>query len=527
MAISEFVQMDITGPSPTRELILEVENVSKSFPGVQALDGVSFNLRMGEVHAIVGENGAGKSTLMKILSGVYQADQGTICYKGKTVNFRNVNQSHDAGIRIIYQELNLIPHLSVAANIFIGREPLTPFGTLDEKRMNADATAILNRLHIHLDPTIQLNNLPVSKQQMVEIAKALSSESEVLIMDEPTSALTETEIDELFAVIHALRDQGVAIIYISHRLEELKRIVDRISIFRDGRSVSTDDYSAIGMDEIVNRMVGRKIENKYPPKQNVPTREKLLEVRNIVRAGVLHDISFDLYRGEILGIAGLMGAGRSELGRAIFGADPINSGQVNMHGRRLSLRSPSDAIKAGIAYLSENRKEEGLAVKMQLAENITMANVQEISRRFGVLSRNREMEAAQRYVRELLIRTPSLSQIVNNLSGGNQQKVVVAKWLFCNSKILIFDEPTRGIDVGTKYAIYELIGVLAREGRGIIMISSDLPEILGLTDRLLVLHEGRLAATLTTAETTPDEVLNYAAGLGASINGDAALSGQS
>ncbi|HET9912216.1 MAG TPA: sugar ABC transporter ATP-binding protein [Anaerolineales bacterium] len=527
MAIPEFVQMDTRVPSPTREVILEVENVSKGFPGVQALDSVSFNLRKGEVHALVGENGAGKSTLMKILSGVYQADQGTIRYKGKIVNFRNVNQSHDAGIRIIYQELNLIPHLSVAANIFIGREPLTQFGTLNEKKMNADATAILNRLNIHLDPTIQLNKLPVSKQQMVEIAKALSSESEVLIMDEPTSALTESEIDELFTVIHTLRDQGVAIIYISHRLEELKRIVDRISIFRDGRSVSTDDYSAIGMDEIVNRMVGRKIENQFPPKQNVPTTEKLLEVRNIVRSGILHDISFDLYRGEILGIAGLMGAGRSELGRAIFGADPVNSGEVIMNGRRLSLRSPSDAIKAGIAYLSENRKEEGLAVKMRLAENITMANVQEISQRFGVLSRSREMEAAQRYVGELLIRTPSLSQIVNNLSGGNQQKVVVAKWLFCNSKILIFDEPTRGIDVGTKYAIYELIGVLAREGRGIIMISSDLPEVLGLTDRLLVLHEGKLAATLTTAKTTPDEVLNYAAGLGTSIPGDASVPGQS
>src|SRR5512134_102178 len=527
MAIPEFVQMETRGSFPIREVILEVQNVSKSFPGVQALESVSFNLRKGEVHAIVGENGAGKSTLMKILSGVYQADQGTIRYKGKTVNFRNVNQSHDAGIRIIYQELNLIPHLSVAANIFIGREPLTQFGTLDEKRMNAEATAILERLNIHLDPTIQLNRLPVSKQQMVEIAKALSSESEVLIMDEPTSALTESEIDELFTVIHTLRDQGVAIIYISHRLEELKRIVDRISIFRDGRSVSTDDYSAIGMDEIVNRMVGRKIENKYPPKQNDPTTDKLLEVRNIVRAGVLHNISFDLYRGEILGIAGLMGAGRSELGRAIFGADRITSGEVLMTGCRLSLRSPSDAIQAGIAYLSENRKEEGLAVKMQLAENVTMANVQEISRRFGVLSRSQEMEAAQRYVGELLIRTPSLSQIVNNLSGGNQQKVVVAKWLFCNSKILIFDEPTRGIDVGTKYAIYELIGFLARQGRGIIMISSDLPEVLGLTDRLLVLHEGSLAATLTTAETTPDEVLHYAAGLGAAINGDAPALGQS
>jgi ribose transport system ATP-binding protein len=517
--------MDIKGSSPTREVILEVENVSKSFPGVQALDNVSFDLRKGEVHALVGENGAGKSTLMKILSGVYQADDGVIRYKGKEVIFQDVNQAHDAGIGIIYQELNLIPHLSVAANIFIGREPLTRFGTLDEKKMNADAVAVLNRLNIRIDPTTILNTLPVSKQQMVEIAKALSLNSEVLIMDEPTSALTESEIDELFMVIHSLRDRGVAIIYISHRLEELKHIVDRISIFRDGHSVSTDDYAAIGMDEIVDRMVGRKLENKFPPKQNVPTKEKLLEVRNIVRTGILHNISFDLYRGEILGISGLMGAGRSELGRAIFGADPIDSGEVLMNDHVLSLKTPSDAIKAGIAYLSENRKDEGLAVKMQVAENVTMANVQEISRRFGVLSRNLEMEAAQRYVKDLSIRTPSLSQVVNNLSGGNQQKVVVAKWLFCNSEILIFDEPTRGIDVGTKYAIYELIGALARDGKGIIMISSELPEILGLTDRLLVLHEGELAATLTTSETTQEEILTYAAGLATSNNkGDTYMS---
>lgn len=512
--------MDIRGSSPTRNVILEVENVSKSFPGVKALDGVSFDLRKGEVHALVGENGAGKSTLMKILSGVYQADEGVIRYKGNVVTFHDVNQAHEAGIGIIYQELNLIPHLSVAANIFVGREPLTKFGVLDEKKMNADAVAILGRLNIHLDPTIILNKLPVSKQQMVEIAKALSLNSEVLIMDEPTSALTESEIDELFTVIHTLRDRGVAIIYISHRLDELKHIVDRISIFRDGHSVSTDDYAAIGIDEIVNRMVGRKLENKFPPKVNTPTQEKLLEVHNIVRAGILHDISFDLYRGEILGISGLMGAGRSELGRAIFGADRIDSGEVIMNGRKLSLNSPADAIKAGIAYLSENRKEDGLAVKMQLAENITMANVQEISRRFGVLSRNLEMEAAQRYVKDLTIRTPSLSQIVNNLSGGNQQKVVVAKWLFCDSKILIFDEPTRGIDVGTKYAIYELIGALARDGRGIIVISSELPEILGLTDRLLVLHEGNLAATLTTAKTTQEEILSYAAGIATAIAGN-------
>ncbi len=509
--------------SPVPEIILEVENVSKSFPGVKALDNVSFKLRKGEVHALVGENGAGKSTLMKILSGVYQADEGTIRYKGQVVTFHDVTQARKAGIGIIYQELNLIPHLSVAANIFIGREPLNRLGMLDEKKMNADAVAALGRLNIHLDPTTKLNRLPISKQQMVEIAKALSLNSEVLIMDEPTSALTESEIEELFAVIHALRNRGVAIIYISHRLEELRHIVDRISIFRDGHSVSTDDFSAIGPLEIVSRMVGRTIQNKFPPKQNVPTTEKILEVRNIERKGILHDISFDLYRGEILGIAGLMGAGRSELGRAIFGADLINSGEVIMNGRRLSLKSPSDAIKEGIAYLSENRKEEGLAVKMRLTENITMANVQEISRRFGMLSRSQESEAAQRYVKDLSIKTPSLSQIVNNLSGGNQQKVVVGKWLFCDSKILIFDEPTRGIDVGTKYAIYELIGVLAREGRGIIVISSDLPEIMGLTDRILVIHEGRLAATLSTAKTTPEEILNYAAGVATDSKGNAPM----
>jgi ABC-type sugar transport system, ATPase component len=287
----------------TQEVILQVENVSKGFPGVKALDNVSFDLRKGEVHALVGENGAGKSTLMKIISGVYQPDQGTIRYKGKEVVFSDVTQASKAGIGIIYQELNLIPHLSVAANIFIGREPLTRFGTLDEKKMNADAVAALGKLHIHLDPTTILNKLPISKQQMVEIAKAISTDSEVLIMDEPTSALTESEIDELFSVIHTLRDHGVSIIYISHRLDELKNIVDRISIFRDGHSVSTDNFDAIDSFEIVNRMVGRKLENLFPPKQNVPTTEKLLEVRNIVRKGILHDISFDLYKGEILGIS--------------------------------------------------------------------------------------------------------------------------------------------------------------------------------------------------------------------------------
>jgi ribose transport system ATP-binding protein len=496
------------------ETLLMVHDVSKRFVGVQALDKVSFELKKGEVHALVGENGAGKSTLMKILSGVYHPDEGTITFKGKEIHFQNARDASNAGIGIIYQELNLIPHLTVAQNIYIGREPRTKLGYIDDKKMNADASGILKMLNLDIDPATRLNKLSISKQQMVEIAKALSRDSEILIMDEPTSALTESEIDELFKVIHRLRDRGVGIIYISHRLEELKHIVDRITIFRDGRYIVTSDYASISMGEIINKMVGRKLENMFPDRKNVPTKKKLLEVRNIIRPGILKDISFDLYEGEILGIAGLMGAGRSELARAIFGADPIASGEIVRDGKKLRIHSPSDAIKCGIAYLSENRKEEGLAVKMQLSENVTMANLGAVSKRFGVISTSQELKATQTYVDELNIRTPTLLQVINNLSGGNQQKVVVAKWLFRDSRILIFDEPTRGIDVGAKYAIYELIEKLARSGVGVIMISSELPEILGMTDRVLVLHEGNLTATLDTKKTTQAEILNYAAGLG-------------
>jgi ribose transport system ATP-binding protein len=495
------------------DTLLKVHEVSKGFTGVQALDKVSFELRKGEVHALVGENGAGKSTLMKILSGVHRPDDGTITFKGKEVHFQNAREASEAGIGIIYQELNLVPHLTVAQNIYIGREPRTRLGYIDDKKMNGDAANILQMLNLDIDPATRLNNLSISKQQMVEIAKALSKDSEVLIMDEPTSALTESEIDELFKVIHNLRDKGVGIIYISHRLDELKHIVDRITIFRDGHYIGTSDYASITMEEIINKMVGRKLDNIFPARHNVPTQKKLLEVRNIVHAGILKDISFDLYEGEILGISGLMGAGRSELARAIFGADPITSGAIFRDGKKLNIHSPSDAIKNGIAYLSENRKEEGLAVKMQLAQNVTMANVDQVSKRFGIISRAQELQATQEYVNELNIRTPSLEQIINNLSGGNQQKVVIAKWLFRDSRILIFDEPTRGIDVGAKYAIYELIEKLARQGVGVILISSELPEILGMTDRVLVLHEGSLMATLQTKDTSQEEILNYAAGV--------------
>ena len=494
------------------ETLLQVMDVSKGFPGVQALDKVCFELKRGEVHALVGENGAGKSTLMKILSGVHRPDAGSIIFKGREVHFQNAREASAAGIGIIYQELNLVPHLTVAQNIYIGREPRTLLGYIDDRKMNVDAAELLGRLNLDIDPGIRLNQLPISKQQMVEIAKALSRDSEVLIMDEPTSALTESEIEELFKVIHDLRARGVGIIYISHRLDELKHIVDRITIFRDGRYIATSDYAAISMEEIINKMVGRTLANIFPARANVPTGTRLLEVRNIVRPGILKDISFDLFQGEILGIAGLMGAGRSELARAIFGADPIASGQVLRDGKRLKIHSPSDAIANGIAYLSENRKEEGLATKMRINENVTMANLPAVSRHFTVISRAQELEATRTFVRDLDIRTPSLEQTVNNLSGGNQQKVVVAKWLYRDSRILIFDEPTRGIDVGAKFAIYELMEQLARRGVGVIMISSELPEILGMTDRVLVLHEGRLMATLRTRDTSQEEILNFAAG---------------
>ena len=495
------------------EVILKAEAISKSFPGVRALDDVQFELRAGEVHALLGENGAGKSTLMKILAGVQEPDSGRLISRGKDVRFRNTLDSRAAGIGIIFQELNLIPHLNVAQNLFIGREWKTVWGTLDESRMNRETAAVLSRLNLNIPPSTLVKDLPISKQQMVEIAKALSHESEVLIMDEPTSALTESEIDELFEVIHSLRDRGVGIIYISHRLDELQHIVDRITIFRDGKYISTTPYGELTMDQIVNRMVGRDLVNQYPPRKNVPSQEKLMEVTNLSRQGVLAPLSFDLYRGEILGIAGLMGSGRTELARALFGADPADTKTIRINGVEVAIHKPTDAIRHGLAYLSEDRKHEGLAVRMEVAENITMANLDGVCRVPGVVSRKREWAAAEKWINELAIKTPSLKQKVNNLSGGNQQKVVLAKWLFRDAKILIFDEPTRGIDVGAKYAIYELMEALACRGVGVVMISSELPEILGMTDRILVMHEGALAATLTTADTDQPEILAFASGL--------------
>jgi len=444
---------------------------------------------------------------MKILSGVERPDVGTMTYEGRSVKFHTALEAQRAGIGIIFQELNLIPDLTVAQNIFIGREPHTPWGTIDESQMKRDAVTLLASVNVSISPDTEVRTLPVSLQQMVEIAKVLSQKSRILIMDEPTSALTEGEITALFKVIHTLRDRGVGIIYISHRLEELQHIVDRISILRDGQLVGTKRYSDISLKEVVNLMVGRKLEKQFPQRSNSPTTEVLLDVRNLCSGDRVRNVSFQLFRGEILGFSGLLGAGRTETARALFGADAKDSGEVFLLGEKISTRSPYKAIKKGIAYLPEDRKQDGLAVLMSVSENLTMANVPAISR-FGMLSKAAERTATSQYVESLQIKTPRLDQKVN------QQKVVVGKWLFNNSKILIFDEPTRGIDVGTKYAVYQLLESLAREGIGVVMISSELPEILGMTDRVVVMHKGRVAATLLTAETTQEEILGYAAGLG-------------
>ncbi|RDV00777.1 sugar ABC transporter ATP-binding protein [Trinickia dinghuensis] len=496
--------------APGRE-ILRLEGVVKRFPGVVALDGIRLDLRAGEVHAVCGENGAGKSTLMKIISGQYQPDEGTIRYRDAEVRFSSTSEAQAAGIAIIHQELNLVPHLSVAENLYLAREPKRgPF--VDSRKLNADAVRCLQRIGLDVAPTTPVGTLSIAQQQMVEIAKALSFDSNVLIMDEPTSSLTESETAQLFRIIQELRAAGVAILYISHRLDEMAQIVDRVTVLRDGRHISTDDFAALTVNDIVARMVGRSLDDAYPARQSIPTEDVLLSARNLRRDGVFGPVSFDLRRGEILGFAGLMGAGRTEVARAIFGADRLDEGEIELHGGRVAIRSPREAIRHGIAYLSEDRKQEGLALGMSVAANITLSNVSGISSRTGFLRFDEEASIARRYVRDLAIRTPSVEQIVRNLSGGNQQKVVIGKWLYRGSKILFFDEPTRGIDVGAKFAIYGLMDRLAADGVGVVLISSELPELLGMTDRIAVFHEGRITAVLETKHTSQEEIMHFASG---------------
>ncbi len=493
------------------DVLLKMEGIDKTFPGVHALDHAQFELRAGEVHALVGENGAGKSTLMKILAGIYAKDAGSILYQGQEVDIPNPRAAQHLGISMIHQELNLMPHLSLAQNVFVGREPRRGLRfMLDEKKINAQTQELFQSMHLQLDPRLKASDLTVAKQQMVEIAKALSFNSQVLIMDEPTAALTETEIEELFRIIRQLRAKGVGIVYISHRLEELKKISDRITVMRDGHYVDTVDAAEVPIDRIISMMVGRTIYESAPEVPEAPSEEIVLEARGLNRGTAIKDVSFKLKKGEILGFAGLMGAGRTEVARAIFGADVLDSGEIFVKGQKADISSPRDAVHFGIGYLSEDRKRYGLAVGLDVESNIALASFDQFTGMMGVVNAGKTRKTADQYVSALAIKTPSIQQRVRNLSGGNQQKVVIGKWLTADTEILIFDEPTRGIDVGAKSEIYRLLNDLAEQGKSIIMISSELPEILRMSHRIVVMCEGRITGELTAGEATQEGIMRLA-----------------
>jgi ribose transport system ATP-binding protein len=491
--------------------VLEMKGISKSYPGVRALNGVGFDVRAGEVHALVGENGAGKSTLMKILAGAIPMDSGTILMDGKVVHIDSPLAAISHGIGIIYQEFNLVPYMSAAENIFLGREPrgVAP-GFIDFAKMNNEAQQVLDRLGVKISAKMLVSRMSVAQRQMVEIAKTISKKARVIAMDEPSATLTEHELDNLFALIAQLKSEGVGVIYISHRLEEIFQIADRVTVLRDGQLVATKDIADTNRDDIIQMMVGREIKEKIP-KRAAELGEKLLEVRGLCREGVLKDVSFELRRGEILGFAGLVGAGRTEVARCIFGADPIDAGEIILDGEKVTISSPLDAIKLGIGFVTEDRKLLGLILSMAVRENISLANLDMLAL-LGFIDLKKERRVAEGYVSDLSIKTPSVEQKVENLSGGTQQKVVLAKWLFTKSKVLIFDEPTRGIDVGSKVEIYQLMNKLAAQGVGIIMISSELPEVLGMSDRILVMHEGRIAGELSREDATQEAVMHLATG---------------
>ena len=493
------------------DLLVRMEGIDKSFPGVQALADARFELRPGEVHALVGENGAGKSTLMKVLSGIYRKDAGTIWYKGQEVDIPNPRAGLDLGISMIHQELVLAPHLTVAQNIFMGREPRGRAGfTVDDRRQVEQTAELIERLHLRLDPKAKVKDLKVAQQQMVSIAQALSVDASVLIMDEPTAALTNTEIDELFRIIRTLTSQGVGVVHISHRLEELRQISDRVTVMRDGRHVATVETAAVSIDDIISMMVGRTIYEEAPQIPEQADESVVLEVRGLSRGRAVRDVSFQLRRGEILGVAGLVGAGRTELGRLIFGADPKDAGEILVGGQVVDVTSPADAVSHGISYLSEDRKRYGLALGLDVETNVAMASYRRFLRALGQVNTRLTRRVAEQRIEELAIKTPSVRQKARNLSGGTQQKVVVAKWLTAETQILIFDEPTRGIDVGAKQEIYHLLNHLASEGKSIIMISSELPEILRMSHRILVMCEGRLTGELSAAEADQERIMTLA-----------------
>ena len=490
---------------------LQMQGISKSFPGVRALDNVSFEVAPGEVHALMGENGAGKSTLMKILAGAYHADEGQILLNGAPTTIDSPQKAMELGVNIIYQEFNLVPHLNVAENIYLGREPRASIpGFVDGRKMRKDAQAVLDNLGANMDCGMLVQKLSVAQQQMVEIAKATSRQSRVIAMDEPSATLTDHELENLWRLIRQLKAEGVSIIYISHRMEEVFNIADRVTVLRDGHTVGTRPINEVNREELIRMMVGRKLEDNFP-KVCVPPGQLLLEVRHLNRAGVLQDVSFTVHEGEVVTLSGLVGSGRTEIARCVFGADPYDSGEILHGGKPISVRSPRDAIRAGIALVAEDRKQQGLVLRMNVRENTTLAAIQKLTA-FGFIKGAKERLVAQEYTRSLGIRTPSIETQVNNLSGGNQQKVILGKWLFTNSKLLIMDEPTRGIDVGAKVEIYQLMNQLTAQGVGILMISSELPEVLGMSDRIYVVRGGRIAGELKRSEATQEKIGHLAVG---------------
>ena len=490
------------------EVIVSMNNISKTFPGVKALDNVHFELHSGEVMALLGENGAGKSTLMKILSGVYTRDGGTMEIFGKSYDDLTPKQAQEAGVAIIHQELNMCKHLSVAENMFLGREMIGK-GVLDNRKMRQEAKKVLNELKININPDQTVGDLPVSKQQMVEIAKALSIHARILIMDEPTSALTAREIEDLFRIIRDLKAQGCGIVYISHRLEELAQIVDRVTIMRDGQYITDGNVKDMTMDQIITNMVGREIKEKFP-RVTCTKGKKVFEVKNLNAGRMVRDINFSLYEGEIVGFAGLMGAGRTETTRAIFGVDPKESGEIYLDGQKIEIYNPMDAIKNGVVLAPEDRKKDGLCTKLSIRQNLALPNLDIICNKLGVIRKPKEDELCEEAVRNLRIKTPNVEIDSGNLSGGNQQKVVVGKWLARNSRVVIFDEPTRGIDVGAKVEIYNLMNDLKKQGIAVMFVSSEMPEVMGIADRIIVMCDGRITGELMANEATQNQILTMA-----------------
>jgi len=494
-----------TGRTPS----LELERVSKSFSGVRALRAVSFAVEQGEVHALVGENGAGKTTLIKIVAGALRPDSGTVRCRGRLADFHSPSQSQAAGISVIHQELNLLPLMTVAENLFLGREPRRGrLPLLDWPRFRAMARDALATVGLDLDPDARVGGLSIAEKQLVEIAKALTLDARLILMDEPSATLTERELGRLFDIIRDLKARGVTVVYISHRLEEIFAIADRVTVLRDGERIATRPVGELDRRALIRMMVGREVDDEFPERHAVVGGE-LLRVEGLCAGGRVEDASFVLHRGEVLGLAGLVGAGRTELARAIFGADPLDAGTICLEGTPVRIGSCALAIRHGLALLTEDRKEQGLHLDLGIHQNVSLVNLRELVR-LGLLRLGEERRVAGRYVRELDIRTPSVVQRVRNLSGGNQQKVVLAKWLFSQARVLLFDEPTRGIDVGAKYEIYLLINRLAERGLGILLISSDLPELIGLCDRILVMSEGRIVGEVSGEEKTQERIMELA-----------------